>query len=342
MKHSDNNISISPTPSKEGVGRGVRPGANPWVLGGLTLLLLAAMAASCLFGAVDFEWADLWQSPIFLQLRLPRVMMSVLVGAVLSVCGAAYQSIFRNPLTDPYVLGVSSGASLGAAVAILLGLEAFLWGVGGMALGAALATVVLIYRIASMGNRMHTTTLLLTGVCLTLLISALISFLMVLNQEKMDAIIFWTMGSFGSSGWTDVWMMAPVAMVGIGVVLWHSRDLNLLLAGSEAARSMGVEVERVKRILLLGTTLMVAFAVSSSGVIGFVGLIVPHAVRLVAGPDNRRLVPYSMLCGALFVLVCDTLARTLLRPSELPVGSLTSMVGAPLFIYLLYKNKRSY
>ena len=240
------------------------------------------------------------------------------------------------------MLGVSSGASLGAAVAILLGLEAFLWGVGGMALAAALLTVVFIYRISSIGNRMHTTTLLLTGVCLTLLISALISFLMVMNQEKMDSIIFWTMGSFGSASWTDVAVLAPVAVVGIGVVLWYGRDLNLLLAGSEAARSMGVEVEKVKRVLLLFTTLMVAFAVSSCGVIGFVGLIVPHAVRLVAGPDNRKVVPYAMLCGALFVLVCDTLARYMLRPSELPVGSITSIVGAPLFIYLLYKNKKGY
>ncbi len=315
---------------------------NVWVLAGLTLLLLVAIGVSCLFGAVDFSWREILHSQIFWQLRLPRVLMSALVGAVLSVCGAAYQSIFRNPLTDPYVLGVSSGASLGASVAILLGLEAWLWGVGGMALVAALLTVLLIYRIASLGNRMHTTTLLLTGVCLTLLISALISFLMVLNQEKMDSIIFWTMGSFGSSSWADVAVMAPVALVGIGVVLWYSRDLNLLLAGSEAAQSMGIDVERVKRILLLFTTLMVAFAVSSCGVIGFVGLIVPHAVRLVAGPDNRRVVPYSLLCGAIFVLVCDTLARTLLRPSELPVGSLTSLVGAPLFIYLLYKNKRRF
>ena len=316
--------------------------ANTWVMAGLTLLLAAAMAGSCLLGAADIRMADIVNSQIFWQLRLPRVLMSVLVGAVLSVCGAAYQSIFRNPLTDPYVLGVSSGASLGAAVAILLGLEAFLWGVGGMALAAALATVWLIYRIASIGNRMHTTTLLLTGVCLTLLISALISFLMVLNKEKMDSIIFWTMGSFGSSSWTDVAVMAPVAVAGMGVVLWYSRDLNLLLAGSEAAKSMGCEVEKVKRVLLLATTLMVAFAVSSCGVIGFVGLIVPHAVRLVAGADNRRVVPYSMLCGALFVLVCDTLARYLLRPSELPVGSLTSMVGAPMFIYLLYRNKKGY
>ena len=316
--------------------------ANPWVMLGLAVLLLAAMAGSCLLGAVDVEWNEEWLRRIFLPLRLPRVLLSAVVGAVLSVCGAAYQSIFRNPLTDPYVLGVSSGASLGAAVAILLGLEATLWGVGGMALAAALLTVWLIYRIASIGNRMHTTTLLLTGVCLTLLISALISFLMVLNQEKMDSIIFWTMGSFGSASWTDVALTAPVAVVGIGVVLWYGRDLNLLLAGSEAAQSMGVDVERVKRVLLVATTLMVAFAVSSCGVIGFVGLIVPHAVRLVAGPDNRKVVPYSMLCGALFVLVCDTLARYMLRPSELPVGSITSIIGAPLFIYLLYKNKRSY
>lgn len=320
----------------------LRQGVNPWAMLLLTLLLLVAMVAGCLVGAVDFDRGEILNSPIFWQLRLPRVLLSVVVGAVLSVCGAAYQSIFRNPLTDPYVLGVSSGASLGAAVAILMGLEAYLWGVGGCALVAALLTVLLIYKIASIGNRMHTTTLLLTGVCLTLLISAVISFLMVLNHEKMDSIIFWTMGSFGSATWTDVVIVAPVAVVGIGVVLYYSRDLNLLLAGSEAARSMGVEVERVKRMLLLFTTLMVAFAVSSCGVIGFVGLIVPHAVRLVAGPDNRRVVPYSIVCGALFVLVCDTLARTMLRPSELPVGSLTSIVGAPLFIYLLYRNKKRY
>ena len=316
--------------------------ANGWVIAALLVLLLAAMAGSCLLGAADIRLDEILQSQIFWRLRLPRVLMSVMVGAILSVCGAAYQSVFRNPLTDPYVLGVSSGASLGAAVAILLGMEAFMFGVGGMALVTALLTVLFIYRIASIGYRMHTTTLLLTGVCLTLLISALISFLMVLNQEKMDAIIFWTMGSFGSSSWSDVLLLAPVAVAGIAVVLCHGRDLNLLLAGSESARSMGVEVERVKRVLLLATTLMVAFAVSTCGVIGFVGLIVPHAVRLVAGPDNRKVVPYSMLCGALFVLVCDTLARYMLRPSELPVGSLTSLVGAPMFIYLLYKNKKKY
>ncbi len=315
---------------------------KPFIFLLLLFLLLAAMLGCSMLGVVHFGWADMWQSPIFWNLRMPRIVLSVLVGAALSVCGAAYQSVFRNPLTDPYVLGISSGASLGAAIAILLGLEAYLLGVGACALVSGLLTILVIYRIASIGNRMHTTTLLLTGVCITFLMSALISFLMVLRQDKMDSIIFWTMGSFASASWTDVAIVAPVVAIGIGVVLYHCRDLNLRLAGSETAKSLGVEVERVKKVLLLATTLMVAFCVSSCGVIGFVGLVVPHCIRLVSGPDNRRIVPYAIVVGALFLLLCDTMARTLLMPAELPVGSLTALVGAPLFIYLLYKNKKNY
>ena len=310
------------------------------------LLLAAALAAAMLgcsmLGVVHFGWDEMLQSSIFWNLRAPRIVLSVLVGAALSVCGAAYQSVFRNPLTDPYVLGISSGASVGAAVAILLGLEAYMLGVGACALVTGLLTIVVIYRIASIGNRMHTTTLLLTGVCITFLMSAIISFIMVLRQDKMDSIIFWTMGSFASASWTEVAIVAPVVAVGIGIVLYYARDLNLLLAGSETARSLGVEVERVKRVLLLSTTLMVAFCVATCGVIGFVGLVVPHCLRLVLGPDNRRIVPCAIFAGGLFMLLCDTLARTLLMPAELPVGSLTALAGAPLFIYLLYKNKKRY
>ena len=310
------------------------------------LLLAAALAAAMLgcsmLGVVHFGWDEMWQSSIFWNLRAPRIVLSVLVGAALSVCGAAYQSVFRNPLTDPYVLGISSGASVGAAVAILLGLEAYMLGVGTCALVTGLLTIVVIYRIASIGNRMHTTTLLLTGVCITFLMSAIISFIMVLRQDKMNSIIFWTMGSFASASWTEVAIVAPVVAVGIGIVLYYARDLNLLLAGSETARSLGVEVERVKRVLLLSTTLMVAFCVATCGVIGFVGLVVPHCLRLVLGPDNRRIVPCAIFAGGLFMLLCDTLARTLLMPAELPVGSLTALAGAPLFIYLLYKNKKRY
>jgi iron complex transport system permease protein len=308
----------------------------------LTVVLLAVMLFSARVGAVRFTWEEMWQSPIFWNLRLPRIILSVLVGAALSVCGAAYQSIFRNPLTDPYVLGISSGASLGAAVAILLGLQTFLLGVGACALATGILTILIIYRIASIGNRMHATTLLLTGVCLTFLISAVISFLMVLHQDKMDSIIFWTMGSFASASWVDVAFVAPVVVAGTAVVVYYGRDLNLLLAGSETAKSLGVEVEKVKKRLLLVTTLMVAFCVSTCGVIGFVGLVVPHCIRLVAGPDNRRVVPLAVLVGGTFLLLCDTLARTLMIPAELPVGCLTALVGAPLFIYLLYKNKKTY
>ena len=308
----------------------------------LALVLVGAMVVCSMVGVVRFGWGELWQSSIFLNLRAPRVVLAVLVGTGLSVCGAVYQSVFRNALTDPYVLGVSSGASLGAAVAIVLGLEAFRVGVGGCALLTGLLTVAAIYRIASTGNRMHTTTLLLTGVCITFLMSAVISFLMVLRQDKMDSIIFWTMGSFASASWTDVAIVGPVVVAGVLLVLFYCRDLNLLLTGSETAQSLGVEVEKVKRVLLVATTLMVAFCVAACGVIGFVGLVVPHCVRLVVGSDNRRVVPCSIFAGGLFLLVCDTLARTVLMPAELPVGSLTSLAGAPLFIYLLYRNKRRF
>lgn len=316
---------------------------NIWIVLAIMAVILAlAMLLCACVGVVRIDWEEMWQSPIVRNLRLPRVVHSVLVGAMLSVCGAVYQSVFRNPLTDPYVLGISSGASLGAAIAILLGLESVLWGVGSLALVTALLTILLIFKVASMGNRMHTTTLLLTGVCLTFLITAINSLLMALHQDKMESIIYWTMGSFASASWFDVWVLVPVAVVGIAVVLYYSKDLNLLLAGSETAQSLGVEVEKVRRRLLLFTTLMVAFSVSTCGVIGFVGLVVPHCVRLVAGPDNRRLIPYSLFVGGLFLLLCDTMARTLLPPNELPVGSITSLVGAPMFIYLLYKSKKSY
>ncbi|MBO7488856.1 MAG: iron ABC transporter permease [Bacteroidales bacterium] len=314
---------------------------NIWIVSlGLLVLLVAAIALCSTVGVVHFDRKSLLESQIFWNLRLPRVILSVLVGAALSVCGATYQSVFRNPLTDPYVLGISSGASLGAAIAILLGLEAHLWGVGGFALLTALLTILLIFKIASIGNRMHTTTLLLTGVCLTFLITAVISLLMALRQDKMESIIFWTMGSFASSSWLDVWIVLPVVTVGMLVVLFYSKDLNLLLVGSETAQSLGVEVEKVRRRLLLFTTLMVAFCVAACGVIGFVGLVVPHCVRLICGADNRRIIPYSIFVGGLFLLLCDTLARTMIPPNELPVGSITSLLGAPMFIYLLYKSKR--
>lgn len=307
----------------------------------LSLLLLAVlMALSSLFGAIRLPLDQMWKEPVFLNIRLPRIVLSVLAGMALSSAGATYQAVFRNPLTDPYVLGVSSGASLGAAIAIVVGLQYSLLGIGGCALLTALLTVGIIYRIASIGNRLHSTTLLLTGVCFTFLISALVSMLMVFHQDKMERIIFWTMGSFAGATWESVAVLLPVVLVGLAGILGHSRDLNLMIVGAEAAQSMGVDVVRVKRRMLLLTTLTVAFTVSCSGVIGFVGLVVPHCIRLVTGADNRKVLPYSIVYGGIFVLVCDTLARTVATPGELPVGSLTALVGAPLFVLLLYRSHR--
>ncbi len=321
----------------------------------LAILLFVVAFVSSMIGVVNYSFTDvvsmieaLFHSDgsmgmdyaIFWNIRMPRTVLSVLVGAALSVSGAAYQSVFRNPLTDPYILGVSSGASLGAAIAILLGWDNGIIGIGTMALIVGLVTVLLIYKIASIGNRMHTATLLLTGVCFTFLITAIVSFLMVLNQDKMERIIFWTMGSFASASWGDVLVALPFVVLGILITLYYSRDLNLLLVGSETAKTLGVDVEKVKKRLLFVTTLMVAFAVSTCGVIGFVGLIVPHCIRLVVGADNRLVIPYSIFVGGIFLLLCDSIARMVLMPSELPVGSITALVGSPMFIYLLYKSKK--
>lgn len=311
----------------------------------LLLLLLAwvglvGLALLCgSVGAVSIEWEDLWHNPIFLNLRLPRLLLAIIAGGGLAVCGSAYQCIFRNPLSDPYLLGVSSGASLGAAIAILLGLNAFAFGTSGCALITALATIALLYKVASSQQGVHTDRLLLTGVCLSLLLSAIVSFLMVLNHDKMDSIVFWTMGSFASAGWWDVCILAPIVLISTLFIRFNAREMNLLLAGGEVALSLGVNVKRVMRTLLFFSSLMVAFAVASCGVIGFVGLIVPHAVRLLTGSDHRKVIPFSFVAGGAFLLACDTAARTLFAPAELPIGSITAIVGAPLFILLLFRNR---
>ncbi len=307
----------------------------------LGILLLGIIILATLVGATPVPINNLLQSPIVWQLRIPRILAAILTGAALSVCGATYQSIFRNPLTDPYLLGISSGASLGAAIAIVCGLQSTRYGICLCALISALLTVWLIYRIATQHGRLHITTLLLTGVCLTLLVSAAVSLLMVLHNDKMDSIIFWTMGSFATVSYTDILILLPITIAGIAIVRYNAKNLNLLLSGNDQAKSMGVEVEKVQKTLLGVTTLMVAFAVACCGVIGFIGLIVPHAVRLLTGADNRQVIPTTMLAGALFMLLCDTAARTLFLPSELPVGSITALIGAPLFIILLLKNNTS-
>ncbi len=328
----------------------------PFLLG--TLLLLAA--GTCVFiGAVHIpakaviagilQHGDLqgvvggdqsFYNTILWQLRLPRIVVSLLAGASLALCGCVFQSIFRNPVCDPYMLGISSGASLGAAVAFLLGLDTLVFGVTLPALATALLTLFLIMGIAAMQRRHSTQTLLLIGIALNFLISAVITLLMVINRQEMQKIFFWTMGSVASATWTDSACIL-ITLTAVALVLfYYAKDLNIIQLENDAARTLGVNTQHTTRIVLIAASVLTAVVVSFCGVIGFIGLIVPHITRLVFGSDNRRLFTYSLFFGAFFLLIADTLARTLAAPAELPVGSITALAGAPYFIFLLLKKAR--
>lgn len=301
---------------------------------------LRVLADKLLFINSAATGADEGTEYIIMNIRLPRVLFALVAGSGLSVCGLAFQAIFRNPLSDPYVLGVSSGASFGAALAIILGLESSLFGLSGLSFLSAFATVTVIIKIASYGNRIHTTTLLLAGISINFLISAIISLMLILNQEQMDKIIFWTMGSLSYVTYGNVLTAFVAVMLGTGVVAFNARPLNAMLIDSQSATTLGVNVERTKRAILLVCTLMVAVIVAYSGVIGFIGLVVPHMVRLCMGSDNRRLIPYSIVGGMIFMLASDLLSRMLIPPSEIPVGSITALIGSPFFIFLLFNAKK--
>lgn len=280
----------------------------------------------------EFYALTLW------QLRIPRIVMSLLAGASLAICGAVFQSIFRNPICDPYILGISSGASLGAAVAIIIGWDTFLFGITALALVTALLTLLFIVGIAKIKGGHATQTLLLTGIALNFFMSAVITLLIVVNQQEMHKIYFWTMGSLSSVSWPQIAMMLPVMLLTIGVLFYYAKDLNILQLGGGAARTLGVNTQQTVIITLATSSVLVSVIVSFCGVIGFIGLIVPHIARLLFGSNNRRLFAYSLLLGALFLLIADTLARTIAAPAELPVGSITALAGAPYFVYLVLRK----
>lgn len=280
---------------------------------------------------------------IIYNIRLPRILLSGFVGMGLSIVGTSFQALFKNPMADPYVLGISSGAALGAAIAIILGISGSFLGFGAvtiMAFTGAILTAFLVYNIARIGNKTSTVTLLLAGVTVSFFLSSIISLIMVFNYKQVDKIIFWMMGSFSAASWKQVILLIPFIVVGLLLILSFSRDLNIMLTGDDTANSLGIEVEQVKKLVLIVSSALVAACVSVSGVIGFVGLIVPHMIRIIVGPNHRILIPFSAVSGALFMILCDTFARTLAAPSEIPVGAITSLIGAPYFIYLLLKSKK--
>ncbi|NLY60937.1 MAG: iron chelate uptake ABC transporter family permease subunit [Clostridiales bacterium] len=277
------------------------------------------------------------------NVRLPRILLSALIGVGLSIVGSTFQSMFRNPMADPYVLGISSGASAGATIAIVFGLGGIVGGLSIITLFAflgAILTVVIVYNIARVGTRVTSLGLILAGIAVGLFLSSMVSLLMFFNRDDIEKIVMWTMGSVSAATWNRVGILAPVVILGSVIIMAYARDLNAMSIGDETAKSLGIEVEKVKKILLTVSSLIVASCVSTSGVIGFVGLIVPHTIRLIVGSDQRAVLPFSAVTGAIFMVVCDTLARNLIPPSEIPVGTITSLFGAPFFIFMLYKNKK--
>lgn len=288
------------------------------------------------FRAIFYGKSDL--SDIILSLRLPRALLAYLVGACLSLSGAILQGYFRNPLADPFILGASSGASLGAVLSLQLGLAVNLVGLSAQSLLALLSSLLLVsgvYLISESRRFQTTESLLLTGIAAGALASALTSFLLFHRADAYEQAVFWLLGSFSLAEWPQVWLVLGALVLALLISHYLARDMNLLSLGDETARSLGCPVRKVRRIFLLLATLLASFSVSVAGVIGFVGLIVPHAVRLIIGPDHRWLFLHSALAGGLFLLISDLLSRLVLSPSELPVGVITAAFGAPFFIYLL-------
>jgi iron complex transport system permease protein len=263
----------------------------------------------------------------------------VLVGSALAVAGAAMQGLFKNPMADPYVIGISSGAAFGATISIVLGVGGVIF-MPAMAFMGAISSAFLVYNIAKTDEGMQVETLLLSGIAVAIFFSALTSFSMYFAGENLHQIVFWIMGGLWARGWNHVAVAAIPISAGIIGIYAFARDLNVMQLGEESALTLGIDIESVKKILLALSALIAGVAVSVSGIIGFVGLIIPHMARIVVGPDHRILIPVSALSGAIFLIFADSVARTVLSPAELPVGIITAFFGAPFFIYLLRKRKR--
>jgi iron complex transport system permease protein len=320
----------------------------------MTLLLFAVFLVVCFVslmmgpGNVDPLWLirrilsirqgagagiDVPENTILFSIRLPRILFAGIVGASLATAGVIFQSLLRNPLADPYILGISGGAAVGAIIGIMIGAGAVPFGISGLAFLGALVTIILVFGVSGTRTDIQTNTLLLTGVIINAFFSAVILFLVsTSSDDHLHSVIFWLMGdlSFAEGG--------EVLFTGFFLMILHARSLNLIVTGEETAMQLGVDVEKTKKILFTTASMVTAVAVSMSGTIGFVGLMIPHLLRLILGPDHRLLLPASVLFGASFLVAADTIARTVMAPVELPVGVVTALCGAPYFIYLLRRR----
>ncbi len=278
------------------------------------------------------------------QLRLPRIVLAATIGAGLAAAGAAFQGLFRNPLADPFVVGASSGASLGATLAIIIGLNFKFAGFGPVPLAAfvgALLAVFTVYNIAEIGGNAPAISLLLAGAALSTLLSAIVSLLMLISDETLHQVFAWTLGGLSGRSWPHLLSSAPYLLLGLAALFLMARPLDALASGDEIAQSLGLSLRQARGVIVAAASLTTAAAVAAGGVIGFVGLIAPHAARLLFGSQHHRVIPGSMLIGAILLLLADDLARTLLAPIELPVGIVTSILGSTFFLYLLKSRQAS-
>lgn len=316
------------------------------------ILMVAAMAAGLIFGSAGNGWRalaetfrGLWDSDalyhqIVWQLRFPRIMMAAMVGGALSLGGLVFQALLRNPLAEPYILGISGGAAIGAIIGILLSLSLFP-GVSLLAFSGGMATLVLVLVIASGPTLLKKETLLLSGVMVNAFCSAVIMFLISLTHDaRVHNILFWLMGDLSAGGKEEALLLAVMVIPCFIVIFWMSNAMNLLMMGKETAYSMGVNVKVLTVALLMITSFMVSATVSHCGLVAFVGLVIPHLLRLVLGADHRVLAPACIFGGGAYLVLCDLLARTLPRSGEMPVGVITAMIGAPVFIFLLKRSSR--
>ena len=294
------------------------------------------------FVEFDSTWPDSWHTIIW-QLRFPRIALAGLVGAALAISGATYQGLFRNPLADPYFIGVAAGAALGATVVLLTNVPVYFHGFSVLPIAAfagAIIAVTVAYGVARQSGELPLLTLILAGLAISALITAVTSYLMIRSDPSLRPLLSWLLGGFIGTQWDDVYTVLPYLLPGAVVMVAYARILNMFQLREEEAKQLGVNVEKTKIILIVMASLTAAAAVSVSGIIGFVGIIAPHAIRLVWGNDYRTLLPMAMVTGAGFLILADLTARTVVSPSELPVGIVTAFCGAPFFLYLLRKGRR--
>jgi iron complex transport system permease protein len=309
----------------------------------LLILLLGACALSLFAGPSWVPLSEIAESPI-VRMRIARILLAIIAGAGLAVSGVIFQALLRNPLAEPYVLGVSSGAGLGAAAAIVLGLSGSgVWGVPALAFAGALCTIFLVYALArTSSGAVPVPTLLLSGVIVGAVLSSILMFIVSTSEsEKLHNVMWWLLGSLQALDWRPLEISAPAVAAGLLIAILLSRDLNLMTLGEEPAAHLGLNVEQTKKLFFLVASLMTGATVAACGLIGFVGLIVPHIVRLIIGPDHRRLVPASALAGATFLILADSFARSVLSV-EIPIGVVTAFLGGPFFLFILRRRTSPY